>query len=413
MSLAPHEAAALFGAIRRISLLLTRPFEAERALRLAAEEAAVFLGADGATICTLEPEGDVLRMRAGVGVLAGQEGRLLPLEGSVPGIAISTRAALRREEANAGSPSFLPLVRDSEVGPVLASPLLLPDRVLGAVVAARRQDGAPFEERAALLFRPLAELIGIVVENVRLAGRAREGRTEIDAWRHQRELAAWRGRYDAAARWNGLALFEWNPATDRLCWSETVEPLLGVAPEEAGLTLGTWIERVHPEDRERFLADLAYASRENVPLRVEHRVRHSSGGFRSFLFGMGRTEAEDGVRVVGLMERTTAPVGGTRTLPMEGAKEIIQALRHEINNPLAVVMGQAQLLQKEDSVNDDPVLQQSVSAIYAETQRMQDSLKRLAELESSARDLLSQLGVSEAESATAAASETEPATAAE
>ena len=56
---------------------------------------------------------------------------------------------------------------------------------------------------------------------------------------------------------------------------------------------------------------------------------------------------------------------------------LIKTERHEVNNPLAVVMGQAQILRNEPGVEADPHLRQSIDAIYEGSERIRDVLRTL------------------------------------
>ncbi|HEV2146061.1 MAG TPA: hypothetical protein VGR37_01450, partial [Longimicrobiaceae bacterium] len=88
--LSAEDLSAVLSAFRRISEATTRPAETERLFRTIAEEAAALLAPASALVCTLEPEGDVLRARIGTGALARHEGEYLPVEGSLEGRALRT-----------------------------------------------------------------------------------------------------------------------------------------------------------------------------------------------------------------------------------------------------------------------------------------------------------------------------------
>ncbi|HEU0052431.1 MAG TPA: histidine kinase dimerization/phospho-acceptor domain-containing protein, partial [Longimicrobium sp.] len=67
----------------------------------------------------------------------------------------------------------------------------------------------------------------------------------------------------------------------------------------------------------------------------------------------------------------------------EGGRQLLRALRHELNNPLAAVLGYAQLLEADPAVRGFPHVHQSVRAIVDESRRMNALTGRLAVLETS------------------------------
>ncbi|MGH7458515.1 MAG: GAF domain-containing protein [Longimicrobiaceae bacterium] len=77
------------------------------------------------------------------------------------------------------------------------------------------------------------------------------------------------------------------------------------------------------------------------------------------------------------VERLLGPEPGQRTSPSPEVLELMRAVRHEVNNPLAVIMGQAQLLRSHPPVAEDETIEQAVVDIYEEGSRIRDSIRRL------------------------------------
>ena len=117
---------------------------------------------------------------------------------------------------------------------------------------------------------------------------------------------------------------------------------------------------------------------------------HKSGVARRVVLRAALPVEPGATRVVGVMEDVTERERLATTRDQRAraaaATEIIRALRHEINNPLAVVIGQLQLLQKDASVTENAMLQQSLDAIHQESVRMHELVRRLAALEQHPRE---------------------------
>lgn len=384
----PEELSAVLAAFRRIAEAVTRPAERERLFRTIVDEAAALLGPASAMLCTLEPEGDALRVRVGTGVLAKHEGELLPLEGSLEGRAVLSGEPQRAPDLADDPHAYRPRERGLSAGPALALPLRAAGRPTGALLAARLAGAPAFDTRDAARLEMLADAAGAVLENARVYDAARGSRAELEGWRRERELRAWLARYAAAARETRTAVFDWDPASDRMAWGDTLEAAVGYPPEEYAPAMRGLLERVHPEDRERAAADVE-AARLGAGLRSRVRLLHRNGAYRLFLLhAPAAGGAEDRARVGGAIEDLTEEgwsVAGAGVPADAAARQVIRALRHEINNPLAVILGQVQLLGREGVVQGDPVLQHSLDTIQAEGQRILELTRRLAAMEQSGR----------------------------
>jgi PAS domain S-box-containing protein len=77
-----------------------------------------------------------------------------------------------------------------------------------------------------------------------------------------------------------LGSWEWDLRTNRVEWSEELHRIYGVRPGEFGGTLEAFLERVHPEMRERIGATIQAAIAEGVPFAFEERVLRPDGSER-------------------------------------------------------------------------------------------------------------------------------------
>ena len=120
----------------------------------------------------------------------------------------------------------------------------------------------------------------------------------------------WQLHYATAVEASGQIVFEWDLATGQL-----VYPFVGAAgvfghPVAAVDTLAGWVEQVHPEDRERFLARLeaSFAPLEPATHVLEYRFRRAEGDY-IWIEARGRLVFENGMplsRGVGLLADITA-----------------------------------------------------------------------------------------------------------
>lgn len=375
----------LIPAVRRVLRTLSRPAEVTRLTLVVVEEAEALAHADSALLCLSEAEGELLRAQAGSGALGECEGMLLPLEGSFAGQAALSGQAQQTRDLARDPRSFRGREFGLPTGPALAVPLLAPAGSIGALVVSRAgtQDAFGAEDVARLT--AFAEVVASAIETTRAHARARHVEAQVEIWRREAELGRWLSRYEATARLDRQAVFEWEPAADRLRWGETFALVFGRAPA-ASESLAAWLDAVHAPDREQAERALRAAAATTTPLHLELRVVLGDGSLgRVRLRETDRGEWRGAARIVGVAERLPdAPAAeplDAAAREQEVVRDLVRGIRHEINNPLAVVMGQTQLLQKDPTIQHDPLLAQSLEALYSEALRIQDVLLRLAALE--------------------------------
>lgn len=389
--LPPHAAAELLALYQRVTRALMRPAEAARITLTVVEEATCLVGATGAVLYVPDLEDDgVLRALAGAGSLSGWEGELLPTDGSFVGRAIQTGEGQHSPDLAVDARAYPLREAGREVGPALALPLRGASENVAVLLIAREPGGAAFSSDDTVVVGATAELFAVALENTTLFQRARGDRTELRARRRETETARWFSVYEAAARMDGRAVFLWNIRTEAFDWGDTLTSLLGYPPAEFGSTMQQWLPHVKEDDRAEVADAFSRAAREGVALLVHCRMIHNSGATRQIVLRATLPPAVGVDQVIGILEDVTErerlATSRDKQSRADAATEIIRALRHEINNPLAVVIGQLQLLQKEDAVAENPLLQESLEAIQQESVRMHELVRRLAALEQYPRE---------------------------
>jgi len=94
-------------------------------------------------------------------------------------------------------------------------------------------------------------------------------------------------RFELVARASNDAMWDWNLVTDEIWWSVGFENLFGYRLEELEPTIDSWINRLHPEDKDRTVADIHRAIDSGKRTwSDEYRFRRKDGSY-AYVFDRG------------------------------------------------------------------------------------------------------------------------------
>ena len=145
----------------------------------------------------------------------------------------------------------------------------------------------------------------------------------------------------------------WNTATGDLFWSRETYRIFGVNPDVTP-TLSMIAEVVHPDDRARFAQQVETYARDHTDFEHEYRLKLRDGSIKH-VYGVGRSAVRGfpGLDFIGaIMDvterkqaadallKTQAELAEVSRLTTMG--ELAASIAHEINQPLAAVVTNAQ-----------------------------------------------------------------------
>jgi PAS domain S-box-containing protein len=233
--------------------------------------AARLAGTDDALLWLVEPEqGQRLLVRCGTGRFAAGAGRSLRRGEGLAGQAWQRGAPRAVADYQRWPGRLREPGSQQELRAALCLPLWRDGEVIGVLGVATSTPGRVFHQPEVQQLGGFAELAAAALGATRrLAGAHRELAEQA---RTQQRLRRSQARY--------RELFRQLPAVVYLevhalggSWvyeSPRVKDLLGYTPEESGQP-GFWKTRLHPEDRERVLAEDARCERTGEPWRMEYR----------------------------------------------------------------------------------------------------------------------------------------------
>ncbi len=146
-------------------------------------------------------------------------------------------------------------------------------------------------------------------------------------WQYRRRLTATlqqtqaaEERYSLAAQGANDGLWDWDLCTNTVYFSPRWKAMLGYAPGDIGTSPHEWLERVHPDDQARVLAELAvHNDKLTSHFESEHRIRDVHGRYRWVLSrGLAVRDSRG----------TATRIAGSQT-DITSRKQVEEQLRHD------------------------------------------------------------------------------------
>jgi signal transduction histidine kinase/CheY-like chemotaxis protein len=149
-------------------------------------------------------------------------------------------------------------------------------------------------------------------------------------------------RLDEVEALAGLGVWTWNVSRNELAWSAGLRALLNVGEDAASFEL--WLSRVHPDDLSTVKSYFTRMRREPGLHAIEYRVVEATGAIRT-IHTRSRATAE---RVCGVDQDITQTKETAARVVFSDRMVAIGTLAggvaHEINNPLAIISANLQLV---------------------------------------------------------------------
>jgi len=186
---------------------------------------------------------------------------------------------------------------------------------------------------------------------------------ENEVREHNQRVMENRARLDYAVQLSGIGFWYCDLPFDELNWDDRVKDHFWL-PSDARVTIDTFYERIHPEDRESTRAAIAHSNAHGTHYDVYYRTCDPNGDGTKWIRALGGTDFDsDGnpIRFDGVTVDVTAQKDAEaesrriaqRLQATDRRKdEFLAMLAHELRNPLAPVGTAAQILKRS---TQDPV----------------------------------------------------------
>lgn len=189
--------------------------------------------------------------------------------------------------------------------------------------------------------------------------------------------------------------------------SGNLKALTGYSFEQIQAAPNLWIERLHPEDRERVVAALA-GRREGRSLAVEYRWQCADGQYRHFLDQAVLLRDTHGApleyagTLLDVTERKELESELVQARKMDAIGKLTGGIAHDFNNLLAAVLGGLGLIERRSELREDQLkilnmtrraAEQGSDLVgrllaFARRQQLQPACVEIGDLSTSVTDLL-------------------------
>jgi PAS domain S-box-containing protein len=189
----------------------------------------------------------------------------------------------------------------------------------------------------------------------RLIGAASIKRDITERRRAEAELRRHQDQLRLAHRAAGIGAWHWDVASGQLTWDDGLRQLYGLEPAGQVTDLAGFLDRVHPDDRERVETSFRRALQGAGGLAQEYRIVWPSGEIR-WVADLGQVGADAEGRplyVTGIClditERRASEERLREAHRLQAAGQLAGGIAHEANNQMSVVLGAVHfLLRRKD-----------------------------------------------------------------
>jgi PAS domain S-box-containing protein len=175
-----------------------------------------------------------------------------------------------------------------------------------------------------------------------------------------------------------IGSWEWHIALNRVDWSDELYRLVGLPPQSVAVTYESYLDRVHPDDRERVAGIIQRAFANRQPFSFDHRLELPDGTMR-WLHSKGRVILDAAGRPVRMLG-TAQDITDRKRLD-ELRDNILAAVSHELRTPLTSISGFSLTLQQKGATLGEDTRDQIVAHLVQQSAKLERLLADLLDMD--------------------------------
>jgi signal transduction histidine kinase len=261
------------------------------------------------------------------------------------------------------------VLRFKQVGAVTSSFVVAAFAVAGAVQGTTPLGNGGTTE----ILQILEALTGGVAFSLLILGAVLAERAHAES-----ELARAHTSLSEAQELAHIGSWEWDIPSNRIAWSAELYRLYDLDPGSGEIDYETYLNQVHPEDRELVQRTVRDAAAEQLPFAFEHRIPLGDDRIR-WVQGRGRVVVDDEgtpVRMMGTSQDITE-----RKRIDELRDSILSAVSHELRTPLTSIIGFALTLKERNDRLDERTRQEIVEHLAEQADKLGRLLSDLLDID--------------------------------
>jgi PAS domain S-box-containing protein len=188
-----------------------------------------------------------------------------------------------------------------------------------------------------------------------------------------------------------LGSWEWDLRDNEMTWSAELYRILGVEPEHARASYESYLERVHPEHRERVKEQITRAVEQGGPVTLEHRILPAAGGERvvHLRAEVHRDRQGRPARVFAtvhdvhesrLAEQELKSIAEKLSMSNSNLLELAYLASHDLQEPVFSIVALSERLQEQLAPSLDTESRANLGLIHRAASRMMTLIQEMLSL---------------------------------
>ncbi|MEG4804713.1 response regulator [Microcoleus sp. ARI1-B5] len=270
-------------AIAQIAQKVHGTLNLDEILHITVEEVRQFLHTDRAIVFRLEPDGKGTVMAESVGaqwmsILSAQIYDPCFVESYIDRYRQGMVTAKTDIHDGSISPCHVEMLTQYQVKANLVVPIQHDDRFWGVLIAHHCTSPREWQPLEIDLLQQLSTQVSIAIRQAELY---QQGQHELaERKRTQFVLGGSEERLRLALAAARMGTWDWNILENKITWCSNMEELFGLAPGEFDGSYDRFVERLHPEDRDRVLEAIDAAVATGANYEIEFRAIYPNGRIR-------------------------------------------------------------------------------------------------------------------------------------
>ena len=213
------------------------------------------------------------------------------------------------------------------------------------------------------------------------------------------ELEARDTRLEIMLAASGTGFWEWDILTGELTWSDAIFRQHGLEPQPKAPDFATYLEMIHPDDREAFQRSVGDAIERQGSFALEFRLLWPDGSVH-WTSGAGRCFPDDTgrpARMIGTgrditeqrrLEEERDQLLADERRAGEFRDAFVDVISHELRTPITTILGLTQILARPGRVDDVASRTALLQDVRAESERLHRLVEDLLVLSRMERGIL-------------------------